>query len=277
MEEYMSLFGVKERKEITELNTQIDSLQKKILEIKDKEDNLLDVIQKKERKIANLEKISKSPHDRQFEKITLEFDKVKTENLNLKKSNETLKLENLTLTAKNYEIIEKITEIKKMADNLKIENKALKNPKELEKIKEEPRYRVLIKDLYSARKHDDFKKICENLGYTYMSELENLNFEKLTEKGISKTKVNNAENEYIKFTNDEFNPEIEEYLIHGHKISKVFFRYRNFISYLMKIKINYIYQLENFDFESLEKNNFSPAQIEKLKEKIDEYNKLRKK
>lgn len=273
----MSLFGVKEKKEIIELNIQIDSLQKKILEIKVKEDQLLDIIQKKDIKIKNIEKISKSPHDRQFEKITLEFDKVKTENIDLKKLNENLKVENLTLIAKNHEIIEKIIEIEKMTDSLKIENKALKQSKETKKIKEESRYKILIKDLYSARKHDEFKKACENLGYIYMSELENFNFEKLIEEGISKTKINNFKNEYVKFENDIFNPEIEEYLVYGHKISKVFFRYRSFVSYLMEMGINFIYQLENFDFESLKEANFTPAQIEKLNKKLNEYNKLRKK
>ncbi|MEI6857126.1 hypothetical protein [Psychrilyobacter sp.] len=276
----MSLFGVKERKEIKELNIQIDSLQKKILEIKVKEDQLLDIIQKKDIKIENIEnieKISKSPHDRQFEKITLEFDKVKTENINLKKSNEKFKLENVKLIAENRETIEKIIEIEKRANSLRLENKVLKQPKESKNTQKKFRYRVLIKDLYSARKHDEFKKICENSGLLYVSELKNINFEKLIEDGISKTKMNNAKNEYIKFKNDEFNPEIEEYLVYGHKVSKVFFRYRSFVSYLAEAGIKFISQLENFDFKDLEGESFTSAQIEKMKEKMTKYNKLRKK
>ncbi|MCS5421226.1 MULTISPECIES: hypothetical protein [Psychrilyobacter] len=267
----MSLFGRKEKEKIAELNILIDGLEKEIIKIKAKEEQLADTIQKKDIKI---EKLSKSPHDRQFEKITLEFDKVKIENTDLKRLNENLKLENKKLIAENHEIIEKITKIEKMADSLREENETLKQPK----IKrEKPRYRVLIKDLYSARKHDEFKKICENSGLIYVNELENLNFEKLIEDGISKTKINNAKDEYIKFKNGEFNSEIEEYLVYGHKISKVFFRYRSFVSYLMETGIKYICQLENFDFEGLKGENFTPAQIEKLKEKITEYNKLRKK
>ncbi|UUV16891.1 hypothetical protein NRK67_03010 [Fusobacteria bacterium ZRK30] len=270
----MSLFGIKEKEKIAELNVLIDSLQKEIIESKTKEEELVNLIQEKDKKI---EKISKSPHDRQFEKITLEFDKVKKENTDLKILNENFRLENMKLMAENHEIIEKITEIEKMANSLREENQVLKQSKETETVIEEPRYRVLIKDLYSARKHDEFKKICENSGYIYVSELENLNFEKLIADGISKTKINNAENEYIKFKNGEFNSDIEEYLVYGHKVSKVFFRYRSFVSYLTEIGMKFIYQLESFNFEALKEENFTPAQIEKLKEKLAEYNELRKK
>ena len=273
MEEPMSLFGIKEKEKIAELNILIDNLQKEIIENKTKEEELVNLIQEKDKKI---EKISKSPHDRQFEKITLEFDKVKKENTDLKVSNEGLKLENMKLMAENHEIIEKITEIEKMADSLKEENKVLKQSQKPEVVREEPRYKVLIKDLYSARKHDEFKKICENSGYIYVSELENLNFEKLIADGISKTKINNAESEYTKFKNGEFNSDIAEYLVYGHKVSKVFFRYRSFVSYLAEIGIKFIYQLESFDFEALKGEKFTPAQVEKLKEKIAEYNNLRK-
>ena len=274
MEECMSLFGIKEKEKIAELNILIDSLQNEIIKIKAKEEELVNIIQEKDTKI---EKISKSPHDRQFEKITLEFDKVKTENTDLKRLNENLKLENMKLIGTNYETAKKITEIEKVADDLREENETLKQSEEPKIIRKKSRYRVLIKDLYSARKHDEFKKICENSGLIYVSELENWNFEKLIEDGTSKTKVNNAKNEYIKFKNGEFNSEIEEYLVYGHKISKVFFRYRSFVSYLMETGIKYLYQLEDFDFKTLEEDKFTPAQVEKLKEKIAEYNKLRKK
>lgn len=269
----MSLFGVKEKKEITELNIQIDRLQNEILDIKFKEEQLLKIIHEKNMK---LEKKSKSPHDRQFEKITLEFDKVKKENGNLKKINENLKLENTELIAKNFEILEKSIEIEKMADSLKEENNNLKQDNKPKILKKDFRYKVLIKDLYSARKHDEFKKTSENLGLVYVSELEDLNFEKLIEEGSSKTKVNNAKNEYIKFKNGEFSPEIKEYLLCGHKVSKVFFRYRSFVSYLDELEIKFVCQLEDFDFKALEGDIFTLVQIEKLEQKMINYNELRK-
>lgn len=262
----MSLFGVKERKEIVELNILIDSLQKKILEMKDREEQLLNIIQKRDIEIANSGDLSKSPYDKQFEKISFEFDKVKSENFNLKTENNTLKLNNLSLINEYDEII----------NNLKIENQVLKLSEKTDIVIEEPRYKILIKDLYSARKYYEFKKVCDDLGYIYMSELENFDFEKLADSGMSETKINSSKNEYIKFKNNEFSLEIKEYLICGHKVSKIFFRYRKFISYLEKIKISFISQLENFDFESLKAENFSPEQIKKLKEKTNEYNKLRK-
>lgn len=269
----MSLFGIKEKEKIVELNTLIDSLQKEIIKRKGKEEELFEAIQEKDKKINS---ISKSPHDRQFEKITLEFDKVKKENTTLKISNENFKLENMELISKNRKIIEQIIEIEKIVECLKEENKTLKQSKKPEIIKQKSRYKVLIKDLYSARKHDEFKKIIENLGLIYVSELEHLNFEKLMTDGISKTKINNAKNEYTKFKNGEFSSDIEKYLVHGHRVSKIFFRYRSFVSLLTNMGIEFFYQLENFDFEVLKEEKFTPTQVEKLKEKITEYNKLRK-
>jgi len=269
----MSLFGIKEKEKISELSTQIDILQKEIIKIKDKKSELNKIIQEKDLKI---EKISKSPHDRQFEKITLEFDRVNKEHASLKTSYKNLELKNLELITENNKNNDKIIEFEKLINDLREENKNLKQSETPKIIREEPKYRVLIKDLYSARKHDDFKKICETLGYIYVSELKELNFEKLVEDGLSNTKINNAKTEYIKFENNDFNSDIEEYLIYGHKVSKVFFRYRSFVSYLTEKGIKFLYQLEDFDFETLKEQNFTSIQIEKLKEKISEYNELRK-
>ncbi|OQY42947.1 MAG: hypothetical protein B6227_00605 [Fusobacteriia bacterium 4572_74] len=270
----MSLFGFKEKRKITELNILIDDLQKEIIKNKTKNDELIKIIQEKDIKIK---KTSKSPHDRQFEKITLEFDKIKKQSIDMKILNENLKSENIKLIAENNEKTEKIMGIQKIADNLREENKALKQSEKPKIITGEAKYRVLIKDFYSARKHDEFKKYCEKLGYVYVSELENLNFEKLTEGGISKTKINNAKNEYINFKNGEFNFDMKEYLVYGHRVSKIFFRYRSFVSCMAEKGIEFLYQLENFDFETLEGKNFTPIQINKIKKKIIEYNKLRKK
>ena len=118
----MSLFGIKEKEKIVELNILINSLKTEIIKMKEKEDELIKIIHKKNVKIKYM---SKSPHERQLEKVTLEFDKVKTENAELILSNESLKEENMELIAKNHGTIERMIEIEKIAESLKEENKIL--------------------------------------------------------------------------------------------------------------------------------------------------------
>ena len=241
----MSLFGKKEKEEISNLNSQINSLEEQIKQSKIKEAKFENIIEKKDLEIR---KISKSPHDKQFEKITLEFDKVMRENTTLKQLNDSLKGINFKLVEENNKIIKE----------------------------GDPRYKVLIKDLYSARKHDEFKRSCEIFSLIYVEDLKNFDFDRLIKEGRSKTKVKNAKDQYLKFKNGDFSSEIKEYIIYGHRISKVFFRYRSFVSYLINLKIEYLYQLDKFDFTKLVGENFTSIQIKKFNEKLKEYNDLRK-
>ena len=60
-------------------------------------------------------------------------------------------------------------------------------------------------------------------------------------------------------------------------LSKTFFRYRSFVRYCQNNDLNYISDLENFDFKSLKDHKFNGDQIAKLETKYDEYVKLKKK
>ncbi len=251
----MSLFGAKEKEEIEKLSNKIKELEKTIEKSMMKETRLLDVIKEKEEKI---EKISKSPHDRQFEKITIAFDNVKNENRKLVEENNKLK--------------EELGELKETINSLRSELEGAKVSKDVV----EARYKVLIKDLYSARRHDEFKKVCEELNVVYADDLKGFDFEKLIEEGHSKTKMTNARNEYLSYKEGHLSAALKEYMEKGHKVSKVFFRYRSFVNSLAELKIEYMFQLEGFDFDTLDKEHFTPTQIEKLKEKLHQYDILRK-
>ena len=254
----MSLFGSKEKEEIKNLKEDIQKLEKELENTVITENKLSSIIKEQE---AEIQKLKKSPFDKQFEKITLEFDRVKQENFILREEKNNLEKE--LLESKDL-----LAQVKKELEDLKKSGG--------EKTFGEPKYKVLIKDLYSARKHDEFKKICENLGVVYVDELENFDFDKLVEEGHSKIKIMNAKDLYLQFKNNEYSYEVKEYIAYGHKVSKLFFRYRSFIAYLKEHKIEYISQLENFDFNQLKEEGFSEAQIKKLKEKLDEYNNLRR-
>ncbi len=134
-------------------------------------------------------------------------------------------------------------------------------------------YRVLINDYYEARKFESFKKLCEDLGLTYVDQLESLEFSNLA---LTETKIKNARAHFDEYKNGYYDLDMKNYLIKGDKISKVFFRFRSFVKYCKKANLNYMIELDNLNFDSLLQEDFTDVQIEKIKSKLDEYNKLKK-
>ncbi len=309
----MSLFGIKEKeeigilnKEMTRLKGEVENLEKIMDSYRLEKENFDKLIEEKNEKILELETKLKSPFDKQFKKVISEFDALTIKNKAIISSNqelsdknfslegelaeikplleraekdiESLKEKNLKLIKENKSLEDKIIECKSLVETIKIENGFLrpstKNTFDSTKVK----YKLLIDDLYGARKFDAFRKFCKDSGYVYVSELKDFQFDQDVEKieGLSFHKMKNAEAEYLKFVDMDFEPEVQKYLTHGHYASKIFFRYRSFVSYLKSLNITYISEMELLDFSKLEVEGFTSAQIEKLKAKFDEYNEVRK-
>ncbi len=140
------------------------------------------------------------------------------------------------------------------------------------------RYMLMIKDLYEARKYDDFKKACINSKIVYVEELNDIDFEDFAEKNeISDVKMENAKAVYEDYKSGNIPSDLQEYMMSGHLASKVFFRFRSFVKYLDEKSIKYMSDLEGFDFNSLKDNDdFNDDQIKKFVKKYNEYNQLRK-
>lgn len=134
-------------------------------------------------------------------------------------------------------------------------------------------YRVLISDYYEARKFESFKKACEDLKMVYVEELKKLDFSTLP---LTDTKIKNARLYFEEYSNGYYDLDLKSYLLKGEKISKVFFRFRSFVKYCKKNRLNYMIELDNLEFDSLIDNGFTEEQIEKLKVKLEEYNNLKR-
>ena len=140
------------------------------------------------------------------------------------------------------------------------------------------KYRLMIKDLYEARKYDDFKKACIGSQISYVDELDSLDFGGFAlENDISEVKRDNARSVYEDYKAGKISSEHQEYLVKGHTASKVFFRFRSFVKYLDENSIVHMSQLDKFDFNGLkETGEFTGSQVKKFIKKYNEYNQLRK-
>lgn len=74
-----------------------------------------------------------------------------------------------------------------------------------------------------------------------------------------------------KFQNLEINWEIKTYLLNGEKISKIYMKYRKFTNILLNENIEFMSQLENYNFDKLINQGFLIDDILKLKEIFLEY------
>jgi hypothetical protein len=278
----MGLFGFKKKEEIKELKERIDNLEKELLEQKKKEEELSEEINKvvleKEEEIKhlkshyNVKQVQKIVES--FDALNLEYNSLKNEMIKLQKENSLLREENTRLSEEKNQLENKVSELEELKTKL-LEELAKKEVYKQED-KFEKRYRVTIKDLYAPRKYDEFKKICETLSIVYVDDLENFDFDKLGEQGLSKTKINNAKKEYINFKNELYTPEIREYIEKGHRVSKIFFRYRTLVKHLEEKGIIYMKDLREYNLDELmDKDKFTSEKIEKFKKIIKEYEDLR--
>lgn len=255
----MSWFTGKDKVEIDNLNIRISELEEDNEKLRSLEADLRRVVEEKN---TEIKKVGSSPHDKQLGVVTRAFDKLTGENTKLKLEVVELKATISTLNKTKEDLSKKITD--------------LKNDKSSNSSKKKISYKVLIKDLFSDRKHDEFRKLCKAKNLIFTSQLDDLDFNELVRQGASKTKTLNAEHEYLRFKKGEFTSEIERYMVYGDSVSKVFFRYRSFVVYLTDSNIEYVSELDTFDFSTLDHDKFTDSQINKLAEKLTEYNALRK-
>lgn len=222
--------------------------------------------------------------NQKLNKMSYELDYAKKEATEVMKSNENgTKLDTTLLEKLGEEIKARDIKIKTLTDEidkLKIQNNLLNSSAlsatpvytSLEEL--QINYKLTIADFFSERKFESFKKTCEHKRIFYVEELKNLDFSALK---LTKTKIENAKMRYQDYLDKNFDEATVLYLQHGDQISKVFFRYRSFVRYCQNNDLNYISELENFDFNSLTEHEFSLSQIDKLLKKYNEYVKLKKK
>jgi chromosome segregation ATPase len=217
------------------------------------------------------------------EKINKLYNELEEMSKKIKSIQNSTKIDNNLLDKLDQEIKKRDNKIKELENEnakIKIELNLLKEsktvlPEEIENVETiEFNFKILINDFFPERKFEKFKKECALRNFVYIDDILKYDISMFELTDIKLESVNERLTEYKE---KKFDKDIIEYLKYGDKISKVFFRYRSFVKYCKEKGLENIIELENFDFNTLLENGFKEAQIEKIKDRYNEYMSLRKK
>ncbi|WP_300359199.1 hypothetical protein [Fusobacterium sp.] len=184
----------------------------------------------------------------------------------LEKNLKSLREENNRLKKEKDEFIEKIHSFEK--DN---SNTNTKKTFSLDKFL----YKLSIDEFFSGAKFNLIKEFLTSSGIMFVQEMESVielpEFKKIKNYSIAKKK-------YIAFRDEnEVCWDNRVSLCRGDKIHKVFKKSRKFVNYLADNNIEFMDEMENFDFETLiVKGEFTKPMIEELETINKEYFKIYK-
>jgi len=162
--------------------------------------------------------------------------------------------------------------------NLQEENRTLKdNLIKLNKIlpKQQWQYSFLV-DLHYFYSSNKFVKIREKLlesGVKYLQEIKEEMFstllkeERYVQEGLQK---------FLDYKKGIIDWEVKTFLMKGDKVTKIYQKSRKFLNILSEQNIEFMVDLESFDFQSLNKFEFSQEEIDNFKQKYESYNTERK-
>lgn len=257
---------------------QIEIFEKNLKDIKDENLRLKD-----ENLTLKNELISKA--DCENTKITNnseELEKIKTKNIELKNiirdkdekiyklSNKLEKLENTAhyndVTQKQIELFEK--NFKEVRDeNSKI--KLFLQEYKLSYRKEKIEYNIPVEFFYSSTK---FKSFVEYLMEKKIRFVQELSFEKFDTFDDSIKSMEEARQKWENYNSYKIiDWDIITYLKRGERVNKIYSRNRKFVTFLNDNGIEFMDDLEKFEFENLKKIGFDSKSIEELKERKEEY------
>lgn len=257
---------------------QIEIFEKNLKDIKDENLRLKD-----ENLTLKNELISKA--DCENTKITNnseELEKIKTKNIELKNiirdkdekiyklSNKLEKLENTAhyndVTQKQIELFEK--NFKEVRDeNSKI--KLFLQEYKLSYRKEKIEYNIPVEFFYSSTK---FKSFVEYLMEKKIRFVQELSFGKFDTFDDSIKSMEEARQKWENYNSYKIiDWDIITYLKRGERVNKIYSRNRKFVTFLNDNGIEFMDDLEKFEFENLKKIGFDSKSIEELKERKEEY------
>ncbi|WP_448820758.1 hypothetical protein [Cetobacterium sp.] len=162
--------------------------------------------------------------------------------------------------------------------NLQEENRILKeNFIKLSRIipREQWKYSFLV-DLhhfYSANKFVSIREKLLEAGIKYLQEIEEEMFstllkdERYVQEGLQK---------FLDYKNGIIDWDVKTFLIKGDKITKIYQKSRKFLNILSEQNIEFMADLDSFDFQSLTEFGFSQEDINTFKQKYESYNAERK-
>ncbi|MBQ3437015.1 MAG: hypothetical protein IJG31_00615 [Fusobacterium sp.] len=134
------------------------------------------------------------------------------------------------------------------------------------------RYKLDISKFYTGAKYSAVLEILIKNGIEFLDDLTDVKFYSLLE-GVKN--VDEAKKKFTDFKSGKFDWEIAALINRGDKLSKVYSS-RKLLNIFSELSLEYMDDIDSFDFNSLKIYNFSYPQIEEFKLKREEYYKERR-
>ena len=189
----------------------------------------------------------------------------------------TLQLEDVTkekdarISSKQLEIFEKNfkhnIEIAKKYKNI-IDSYNLDSEKKLYK------YRVDLKYFYSEKKFEEVLAFLNENNIFFIDELSEEVFNNMSKEVKNYSK---AKQRFLDFKNGKMEWTITTLMNKGEELSKIYSKSRKLIAVFSELYLEYLDDIENFDFMNLKSQGFTISEIEEFISKRDNYYKERRK
>lgn len=134
------------------------------------------------------------------------------------------------------------------------------------------RYKLETSKFYTGAKYSEILDILTKNEVKYIDDLTEVKFYSLLD-GVKN--VDEAKKKYLDYKAGKFDWDIAALINRGDKLSKVFSS-RKLLNIFSELSLEYMDDIDNFDFNSLKIYNFSYPQIQEHKAKRDEYYKERR-
>lgn len=141
--------------------------------------------------------------------------------------------------------------------------------------KEQWQYSFLV-DLHHFYSANKFVAIREKLLESGIKYLQNIEIEMFETILKNERYVQEGLKKFLDYKNGVIEWDVKTFLMKGDKVTKIYQKSRKLLNILSENNIEFMIELESFDFQSLLEFGFSQKDIDTFKEKYESYNTERK-
>lgn len=134
------------------------------------------------------------------------------------------------------------------------------------------KYKLEVSKFFTGTKFTELLEVLSKNNIEFIDDLTDVTFFSLL-NGVKN--VEEAKKKFADYKNNKFDWDIAALINRGDKLSKIYSS-RKLLNVFSELSLEYIDDIDNFDFSSLKIYNFSYPQIEEFKTKRDEYYKDRR-
>lgn len=134
------------------------------------------------------------------------------------------------------------------------------------------KYKLEVSKFFTGTKFTELLEVLTKNNIEFIDDLTDVTFFSLL-NGVKN--VEEAKKKFADYKNNKFDWDVAALINRGDKLSKIYSS-RKLLNVFSELSLEYIDDIDNFDFSSLKIYNFSYPQIEEFKTKRDEYYKDRR-